>query len=357
MIATTTAGGATGVSYRYLPSGAVDKTIGTEADENASELGFIGGIKLSGGLVHLRARVYSPLARRFLQPDTLDVRRYTYSHGDPLNFYDPTGRGDEVVCTGGACTETIHVNGYPLSPGSGGGTADAQGGSAQSEFRSVTGSHVMQRVSLPGRTVSTNGSFIYETKWSVEVALDGQDDGPLATAGVGGASHSANTWFGRNGTMIVGIGLVGLSIVGGVYIGGATAVAVGGAGALGFVGGFSSALIQGQSIGAAAQLGVFGAGLGSAAVLAPAATMLSSMLVGGAIGFGADNASQLANGGPYNPYSALFNTSAGMLVGAAVGWVPASGPGPGLNQTLVQTLIGGPTATAVGVAGSLVPAP
>jgi hypothetical protein len=66
VVATTTAGGNLGISYRYLPSGAVDKTVGTEADETASELGFIGGIKLSGGLVHLRARAYSPLLRRFL---------------------------------------------------------------------------------------------------------------------------------------------------------------------------------------------------------------------------------------------------------------------------------------------------
>jgi RHS repeat-associated protein len=92
VVATTTAGGNIGISYRYLPSGAVDKVVGTEADETASELGFIGGTKLSGGLVHLRARAYSPLLRRFLQPDTIDLRRYTYAHGDPLNFVDPTGR-------------------------------------------------------------------------------------------------------------------------------------------------------------------------------------------------------------------------------------------------------------------------
>jgi RHS repeat-associated protein len=92
VVATTTAGGNTGVSYRYLPSGAVDTVVGTEADETASELGFIGGIKLSGGLVHLRARVYSPLFRRFLQPDTIDLRRYTYAQGDPVNLVDPSGR-------------------------------------------------------------------------------------------------------------------------------------------------------------------------------------------------------------------------------------------------------------------------
>jgi len=97
VVATTTAGGNIGISYRYLPSGAVDKTIGTEADETASELGFIGGIKLSGGLVHLRARVYSTFLRRFLQPDTVDLIRYTYARGDFLNYADPSGRYRAVM--------------------------------------------------------------------------------------------------------------------------------------------------------------------------------------------------------------------------------------------------------------------
>jgi RHS repeat-associated protein len=92
VVATTTARGAIGISYRYLPSGAVDKVVGTEADETTSELGFTGGIKLSGGLIHLRARAYSPLLRRFLQPDTVDLRRYTHAGGDSMNFIDPSGR-------------------------------------------------------------------------------------------------------------------------------------------------------------------------------------------------------------------------------------------------------------------------
>jgi len=94
VVATTTNGAQVGVSYRYLPSGALDKdkVVGTEADENTSELGFTGGLRLSSGLIHLKARVYSPLLRRFLQPDTIDPRRYTYARGDPLNYIDPTGR-------------------------------------------------------------------------------------------------------------------------------------------------------------------------------------------------------------------------------------------------------------------------
>jgi RHS repeat-associated protein len=125
VVATTTAGGNIGISYRYLPSGAVDKVAGTEADETASELGFIGGIKLSGGLVHLRARAYSPLLRRFLQPDTIDLRRYTYAHGDPLNFVDPTGReAVQPVTPGVAVDPDISASGAAaqatLSPQEGG---------------------------------------------------------------------------------------------------------------------------------------------------------------------------------------------------------------------------------------------
>lgn len=118
VIATTTNGGQMGVSYRYLPSGAVDKTIGAEADENASELGFIGGLKLSGGLVHLKARAYSPALRRFLQADTVDLRRYTYAHGDVLNFVDPSGMDACAGHEAGTCGTIINNgpgNGSPQS--------------------------------------------------------------------------------------------------------------------------------------------------------------------------------------------------------------------------------------------------
>lgn len=103
VVATTLGGGQTGISYRYLPYGAVDKVVGGEVDENASELGFIGGLRLGGGLVHLRARVYSPLLRRFLQPDTIDLARYTYTSGDPINFIDPSGRDDCAGQEKGTC--------------------------------------------------------------------------------------------------------------------------------------------------------------------------------------------------------------------------------------------------------------
>jgi hypothetical protein len=44
------------------------------------------------GLLLLGARVYHAELKRWLQPDTVDGRRYTYSGGDPVNFVDPGGR-------------------------------------------------------------------------------------------------------------------------------------------------------------------------------------------------------------------------------------------------------------------------
>ncbi|HEY2028896.1 MAG TPA: RHS repeat-associated core domain-containing protein [Myxococcales bacterium] len=139
VVATTTSSatgrGLIGLSYRYLPSGAIDKIVNaagspaSETDPAASELGFIGGLKLSGGLVHLKARAYSPALRRFLQADTIDARRYTYAFGDPLNFTDPSGRapGQKVPLPtvtsgdqGGGCT-TPACQGLSNQPASTGG--------------------------------------------------------------------------------------------------------------------------------------------------------------------------------------------------------------------------------------------
>ena len=115
VVATTTSGGQMGISYRYLPYGVLDATLGAEDDTNTSELGFIGGLKLSNGLIHLKARAYSPTLRRFLQPDTLDRRRYTYGACDPLNRIDPSGRNttddtDRTICGAGDNCTTIWVN-------------------------------------------------------------------------------------------------------------------------------------------------------------------------------------------------------------------------------------------------------
>lgn len=97
VVATSTGGGASGVSYRYQPYGALTVVAGVESDGTASELGFSGALKLSEGLLHLKSRVYWVTTARFLQPDDVDFRRYTYVAGDPLNSVDPSGHdGDEL---------------------------------------------------------------------------------------------------------------------------------------------------------------------------------------------------------------------------------------------------------------------
>ena len=91
MVATTTTGGVLGAQYRYGPYGELDEYSGSEATAG-SDLGYTGGLRLSGGLIHLRARVYDPSYRRFLQADIVNPLRYTYTNGDPTNFIDPSGR-------------------------------------------------------------------------------------------------------------------------------------------------------------------------------------------------------------------------------------------------------------------------
>jgi RHS repeat-associated protein len=64
---------------------------GSETATNSSELGYTGALKLGHGLIYLNARVYNPNLGRFMQADSMDLRRYTYAGGDPINNIDPTG--------------------------------------------------------------------------------------------------------------------------------------------------------------------------------------------------------------------------------------------------------------------------
>jgi RHS repeat-associated protein len=95
VVATTTGEGVAGALYRFGPYGAVTKVY-NETSSNKSDLGYTGARTLTGGLVYLRARVYDPFMRRFLQPDSLDGLRYTYASGDPINRIDPTGHGPNL---------------------------------------------------------------------------------------------------------------------------------------------------------------------------------------------------------------------------------------------------------------------
>jgi len=97
VVATSQNGGGAGVSYRYLPYGTLDKVAGIESDSAGSELGYGGALRLSEGILHMGARDYYPQLRRFLQPDTIDLIRYGYVHGDPANHIDPSGREPQLI--------------------------------------------------------------------------------------------------------------------------------------------------------------------------------------------------------------------------------------------------------------------
>jgi RHS repeat-associated protein len=56
------------------------------------------------GLYYLRARYYNPLTGRFMSrdpkggvlADPASLHKYLYANGDPVDGWDPTGRGDEA---------------------------------------------------------------------------------------------------------------------------------------------------------------------------------------------------------------------------------------------------------------------
>jgi RHS repeat-associated protein len=91
VVATTLSGGRVGVRYRYTEYGLLDRTDVTDP-AGESELGYTGNLRLTGSLLHLQARVYDADLKRFLQPDVVELLRYTYVAGDPVNFIDPTGK-------------------------------------------------------------------------------------------------------------------------------------------------------------------------------------------------------------------------------------------------------------------------
>jgi len=93
VVATTLAGGQAGASYRYGVYGATEVALG-DAGNAASELGYAGALRLSGGLLLMGARVYHPGMKTFLQTDPLTPYAYRYTSGDPVNFVDPTGMSE-----------------------------------------------------------------------------------------------------------------------------------------------------------------------------------------------------------------------------------------------------------------------
>ncbi len=103
------------VRTEFVANTGVSVVGGAETDATASELGFTGALKLSEGVLHLGSRDYWTVIGRFLQPDDVDPRRYTYASGDPSNRIDPSGHQD---CEASLCVSA------PAPGDSGGGTYD-----------------------------------------------------------------------------------------------------------------------------------------------------------------------------------------------------------------------------------------
>ena len=78
--------------YRYSPYGIETHREGTH-DTPFRFGGFYGIQTDANGLIHMRARYYHPLIRRFINADPARAgwNWYAYANGNPVNFIDPSG--------------------------------------------------------------------------------------------------------------------------------------------------------------------------------------------------------------------------------------------------------------------------
>jgi RHS repeat-associated protein len=96
VVATTRDGGLGGASYRYSANGALEVAL-SDSGDSASEIGYAGSLRLSGGLLSMGARVYNPALKIWMQPDPLQPLKYDYADGDPVNRIDPSGLESQLV--------------------------------------------------------------------------------------------------------------------------------------------------------------------------------------------------------------------------------------------------------------------
>ncbi|MEO0510797.1 MAG: RHS repeat-associated core domain-containing protein [Verrucomicrobiota bacterium] len=82
----------------YSPFGSIINREGTH-DTPFLFTGFFGNQTDESGLIHMRARFYNPLIRRFVNTDPAQQgwNWYAYAAGNPLGFVDPTGLGNASV--------------------------------------------------------------------------------------------------------------------------------------------------------------------------------------------------------------------------------------------------------------------
>lgn len=89
-------------SNSFDPYGTGFGSVGT----SQTGYGFTGEPTDGMGLVHLRARDYSPALGAFVSLDPLETRnRYAYANGDPINRRDPSGLQTTCDPNTGVCTD------------------------------------------------------------------------------------------------------------------------------------------------------------------------------------------------------------------------------------------------------------
>jgi len=98
-VAITDSNGTLTSQQRYLPFGGTRTNV-TTPNSPGTDFGYTGQRQLDagmGGLMDYKARFYSPMLGRFVQPDTIipggpqGLNRSSYVANNPVNFNDPTG--------------------------------------------------------------------------------------------------------------------------------------------------------------------------------------------------------------------------------------------------------------------------
>jgi RHS repeat-associated protein len=101
---------------RYMPFGQVRYLPGSPAITN-TDFGYTGQRELDPqlGLMDYKARFYSPLLGKFVQPDTIvpegpiGLNRYAYANNNPVKFTDPSGHCAEYEKDGdNSCIERLN---------------------------------------------------------------------------------------------------------------------------------------------------------------------------------------------------------------------------------------------------------